>query len=363
MLQPVSIIAELEEAVRSGSSAKRISTLRQVTDLFLRDADRLNEDQVKVFDGVLCHLVARVETRIRAEVSTRLASVDRAPRRVIEHLAWDDQIGVAGTVLANSDCLTTSTLVEIAKTKGQDHLLAISGRTDLPEDVTDVIVDRGERRVIRRLAGNAGARFSDTGYKGMVAHAETDDELTEMLGTRIDLPISFLRDLLQRATEAVLARLASVAPAELQEEIKRVLKTIANTARGESPPMRDFSRAEAVVRRMKGLNELNDAAISGFAQTRKFEEVAASLAILNNSAPTNMMARLLEGLRADLILIPCKSAGLGSAAVEMILRNRPVKHRIDDETLKIALKDYGKLSAETAERTVRFWQLHDKIEK
>ena len=68
MLQPVSIIAELEEAVRSGSSAKRINTLRQVTDLFLRDADRLSEDQVKVFDDVLCHLVARVETRIKAEV-------------------------------------------------------------------------------------------------------------------------------------------------------------------------------------------------------------------------------------------------------------------------------------------------------
>jgi uncharacterized protein (DUF2336 family) len=79
MLQPVSIIAELEEAVRSGSSAKRISTLRQVTDLFLRDADRLSEDQVKVFDDVLCHLVARVETRVKAEVSARLASVDHAP--------------------------------------------------------------------------------------------------------------------------------------------------------------------------------------------------------------------------------------------------------------------------------------------
>jgi hypothetical protein len=62
MLQPVSIIAELEEAIRSGFSAKRISTLRQVTDLFLRDADRLNEDQVRVFDDVLSHLLARVET-------------------------------------------------------------------------------------------------------------------------------------------------------------------------------------------------------------------------------------------------------------------------------------------------------------
>ena len=363
MLQPVSIIAELEEAVRSGSSAKRINTLRQVTDLFLRDADRLSEDQVKVFDDVLCHLVARVETRIKAEVSARLATVDHAPSGVIEHLAWNDQIEVAGTVLASSGCLTTNTLVEIAKTKGQEHLLAISGRTDLTEDVTDVIVDRGERKVIRKLAGNASARFSDDGYQGMIAHAESDGELTEMLGIRIDLPIKFLRDLLRCATEAVRARLVSIAPAELQEEIKRVLKTIAGTARGESPPMRDFSRAEAVVRRMKGLNELNDAAISRFAETKKFDEVAASLAVLNNSAPTNLMARLLEGLRSDLVLIPCKSAGLGPVAVELILRNRPVKHRIAEETLKIALRDYGKLSAETAERTLRFWQLHDKIEK
>lgn len=361
--QPVSIIAELEDAVRSGSSAKRVSTLRRVTDLFLHDGERLSEDQVKVFDDVLCHLVARVETRVKAELGTRLSPLEYAPSGVIEQLAWDDEIAVAGTVLANSSRLTTSTLVEIAKTKGQDHLLAISGRTNLPEAVTDVIVDRGEHKVIRKLANNASARFSETGYSGMVAHAEADDELTEILGLRVDLPVKFLRDLLQRATEAVRARLALLAPAELQEEINRVLKTIANATRGESPPARDFSRAEGVVRRMKGLNELNDAAVIRFAEAKKFDEVAASLAILNNSAPTDMMARLLEGVRADLILIPCKSAKLGWTAVETILCHRPVEHRIDEATLKLASKDYSKLSAETAERTVRFWQLHNKIEK
>jgi len=360
--QPVSIIAELEEAVRSGSSAKRVSTLRQVTDLFLHDGERLSEDQVKVFDDVLCHLVARVETRVKAELGTRLAPLDYAPSGLIEQLAWDDEIAVAGTVLATSSRLTTSTLVEIAKTKGQDHLLAISGRTNLPEAVTDVIVDRGERKVIRKLADNPSARFSDAGYGGMVAHAEADDELTELLGLRIDLPLKFLRDLLQRATEAVRARLALIAPAELQEEIQRVLKTIVNNVRSEQP-LRDFSRAEAVVRRMKGLNELNDAAVARFAEAKRFDEVAASLAMLNNSAPTDMMARLLEGPRTDLILIPCKSGGLGWATVEAILCHRPVKHRIDEATLKLASKDYGKLSVETAERTLRFWQLHNKIEK
>jgi Uncharacterised protein conserved in bacteria (DUF2336) len=362
MEQAVSIIDELEEAVRSGSSAKRVSTLRQVTDLFLHDGERLSEDQVKVFDDVLCHLVARVETRVKAELGARLAPLEYAPSGVIEQLAWDDEIAVAGTVLASSSHLTTSTLVEIAKSKGQNHLLAISGRTNLPAAVTDVIVDRGERNVIRKLADNASACFSDTGYKGMVAHAEADDELTEILGLRIDLPVQFLRDLLQRATEAVRARLAQIAPAELQEEIQRVLNTIANKARGEHPP-RDFSRAEGVVKRMKGLNELNDTAFIRFAEAKRFDEVAASLAILNNSAPTDMMARLLEGLRIDLILIPCKSGRLGWAAVEAILCHRPVKHRIDEATLKLALKDYGKLSAETAERTLRFWLLHNKMEK
>jgi Uncharacterised protein conserved in bacteria (DUF2336) len=363
MQEPVSVIAELEEAVRSGSSAKRVNALRQVTELFLYNGERLSEDQVRVFDDVLCHLVARVETRVRAELSARIAPLDYAPSAVIQHLAWDEEIAVAGTVLASSNQLTTSTLVEIAKTRDQDHLLAISGRTRLPEAVTDVIVDRGERRVIRKLAGNASAQFSEAGYSGMVAHAEADDELTEMLGLRIDLPIRFLRDLLQRATEAVRARLALTAPAELQEEINRVLKLIASKAKGETPAGRDFSRAEGVVRRMKGLNELHDAAITSFAECKKFEEVAASLAILNNSAPTDLMARLLEGPRADLVLVPCKSAGLGWATVETILCHRPVKHRIDAETLKLALKDYAKLSAETAERTLRFWQLHDKIEK
>src|SRR5713226_7401698 len=255
-----SIIAELEEAVRGGSSAKRVETLRQVTDLFLNDGKRLSEDQVKVFDDVLCLLIARVETRARAELSKRLAPIDYAPFEVIQHLARDDEIAVAGSVLTHSSRLATEVLVEIASTKGQDHLLAISQRANLPEVVTDVIVDRGENKVIRKLANNASARFSDAGYSGIVAHAEADAELVEILGLRLDLPLRFLSDLLRRATEAVRARLMAVASPELQEEIKRVLKAIADAARGDKPA-RNFARAEQLVKLMKGLNELNDAAV------------------------------------------------------------------------------------------------------
>lgn len=361
-LKSPSIIDELEEAVKGGSSSKRIETLRQVTDLFLHDAERLSEEQVKVFDDVLCHLVERVESRVRAELGARLAPLKCAPATVVERLAWDDEIAVAEPVLANASSLTTGTLVDIAKAKGQDHLLAISGRADLPEAVTDVLVERGENKVIRKLAVNSSARFSEAGYNGMVVRAEADDELTEVLGLRPDLPIKFLRDLLQRATEAVRARLMGIAPPELQAEIKRILVAI-TAVKGEAPLQRDFSRAEAVVRRMKGMNELNNAAIAGFASARKLEEVAAALGLLNNSAPTDMMMKVLEGPRADLVLIPCKAAKLDWATTEAILSYRSKKNRVDEMTLKLASRDYAKLSVDTAERTLRFWQLHNKIEK
>jgi uncharacterized protein (DUF2336 family) len=357
-----SIIAELEDAVKSGSSQKRVDTLRQVTNLFLHGGERLSEEQVKVFDEVLCVLIGRVESRARAELGARLAPVDYAPFEVIQHLARDQEIAVAGNVLSKSSRLRTSDLVEIASTRSQDHLLAISGRANLPEAVTDVIVDRGERKVIRTLAHNASARFSDAGYSGMVAHADADGELAEILGMRIDLPLTYLRDLVRRATEAVRSRLMAIAPAELQEEIRRVLNSIAGAAGADSGSGRDFSRAEALVKLLKEHDELDEAAIIKFAGAGKIDEVAASLAILNN-ARTEMMARLLEGPRSDLILIPCKSAGLSWPVVETILSKRPLQQPISPQTLKLALRDYDRLSAETAQRTLRFWQVHNKFEK
>jgi hypothetical protein len=355
-----SIIAELEEAVRGGSSTKRVETLRQVTDLFLNDGERLSDEQVQVFDDVLCLLIARVETRARAELSRRLAPLDYAPFEVIRHLAWDDEIAVAGDVLTHSNRLGTEALIEIASTKSQSHLLAISARENLPEAVTDVIVDRGEARVIRRLANNASARFSETGYSGIVARADGDDELVEILGLRLDLPVKFLHDLLRRAKAAVRARLMAIAPPALLEEIKRVLNDIVRG--GGGAPTRNFEVAEELVRLMKELNELDDAAVYMFAKAKKFDEIAAALALLNE-APTEMMARLLEGPRADLVLIPCRSARLNWPTVETILRKRPTLRMIDDATLTVAERDYKKLSMETAQRTVRFWQLHNRIEK
>jgi hypothetical protein len=56
-----SLIAEIELAIKNGPERDRVTTLRRVTDLFLNDADRLNEEQITVFDDVLCLLIRKIE--------------------------------------------------------------------------------------------------------------------------------------------------------------------------------------------------------------------------------------------------------------------------------------------------------------
>src|SRR5260221_14424147 len=70
-----SLFDDLDAALQSGSSEKRAAMLRQVTDLFLGKVDRLNEEQIGVFDHVLVQLIKRIEARTLAEISERLAPV------------------------------------------------------------------------------------------------------------------------------------------------------------------------------------------------------------------------------------------------------------------------------------------------
>jgi uncharacterized protein (DUF2336 family) len=100
-MRPVceSLIAELEWAVKDDLLENRIKTLRRVTDLFLNDAERLNDEQIKVFDDVLCLLIRKIERKALVELSRRLAPIDNSPIETIRCLARDEDIEVAGPVL------------------------------------------------------------------------------------------------------------------------------------------------------------------------------------------------------------------------------------------------------------------------
>ena len=122
-----SLVAELEDAIRSGSKDKRVDTLRRITDLFVADSDRLDDRQLHLFDDVLGHLIKRIEGKALVELSRRLGPISNAPTKVVRSLALHDNIGVAEPVLTQSARLSDQDLIEIASNKTHAYRLAISG--------------------------------------------------------------------------------------------------------------------------------------------------------------------------------------------------------------------------------------------
>jgi uncharacterized protein (DUF2336 family) len=353
-----SLIADLEDAIQSGSKDKRVDSLRRITDLFVNDADRFTDQQIDVFDDVLGQLIKRIEGKALAELSQRLAPINNAPAEVVRRLARDDDIAVAEPILAQSQRLSESDLIEIASTKTHGHLLAISGRPEIGRNVTDVLLRRGDSPVFHKLAANSGASFSEAGFATLVKHSERDQRLAEKMGLRLDIPLRLFRELLLRATEAVRARLMALAGPESREHIQRVLAAISEDAEHEAGFQNQYEteQAHARVVAMQAAGELNEAVLLGFAKEGRHTDMVAALALMSGT-PLPLMESLLQNENREAVLVPCKAAGLAWPTVRTILACRSVGSVRSDIDVDSARTEFSKLSQNGAQRVLRFWQV------
>jgi uncharacterized protein (DUF2336 family) len=351
----LSLIPELEDVVQRGSREKRCKILQRLTALFLDGASRYNDAHVDLFDDVFSLLIEEIESKALAELSRHLAPLINAPVNVLRTLANDDDISVAEPVLKLAPRLAETDLVDIASTKGQGHLRAISGRHVLGEAVTDVLVRRGDREVARSVAENRGARISQRSFSNLVKRAENDGILAETVASRPDIPLSTFRALLEQATAAVHDRLIASATPAMRASIGDVLAKVSREVAARVGP-RDYRAAQRVVLGLAQANRLNESTLLGFCAERKFEEAVVTLATLAK-IQIEIVDRLMDSERFDPVLILCKAANLSWPAVKAAIMLRSAANGMSAFGLDAAAANYGRLSASTAQRVVRFWQV------
>jgi len=353
-----SLIAEMEAAIEGGSNDKCVDAMRRITDLFVVSAERLNTEQIGVFDDVLGQLIKRIKGQALAELSQRLGQVGNAPIEVVRRLARDDDIAVARPILTQSRRLSEGDLIEIANTKTAAHLLAIADRAQVGSNVTDALLRRGDRNVVLRLTENSGASFSENGIGALVKQSERDETLAEKIGLRLDLPLPLFCELLQRATETVRSQLVALADLESRDRIQRVLTAICEDTEHEAAFLIERDRAEAYERMLalKDRGQLNEAALFKFAKTDRYVDIVAALSLLCG-VPMQLVENLLQSEHREAWLIPCKAAGLAWQTASVILSCRSIKWAISDNKLDAARAEYFKLSQENAGKVLRFWQI------
>ena len=348
------LIPELDDIVRSGDPKRRADAARRLGELFLQGAANFRPDHIDLFDGVLTSLVPHAELDARIDLAERLAPLANAPRHLVGKLVREDDVAIAGPLLRRSPVIDDQVLVEIANAKGQGHLLAMAERSRLSTALTDVIVRRGDRDVVRCAAGNAGAAFSDDSFANLVRRASQDGVLTLKIGRRDDLPPEHLKSLLAGSIDVIRRRLFDVAKPDRQAEIKLAMNEIEGViAQVEG---RDFAAAQRAILALHRAGELNEAAVLGFAKAFKYEESVAALAAMTGVKIVTL-DRLIAGDRYDPILIASKTIGFEWPTVRALIMMRLGPNRVPSPAdIEGARVNFVRLMPSTAQRVVDFWK-------
>jgi uncharacterized protein (DUF2336 family) len=359
MLRSLPLINELEAALTSGTNARRIEMLTRITELFVGGAARYSEEQTGIFDDVMVRLVSTIEAQARASLARRLAPITNAPSSLVHMLAFDDDIDIAQPVLQQSERLKEPALLANASTKSQQHLFAISQRRSLSEAVTDVLVERGDRDVVREVVKNIGARFSDAGFRVLVGRSTGDDDLATSIARRGDIPRPHLLVLLEKASSAARARFAAENPpasTDVGGVAAEAVGGIRDDARNWSP---DFAVAQAAVERQNRIRRVGEAEIYQYARDRKFEETAIALSLLCDM-PIEVVERALLDPGAEIVLILAKVASLSAKTTNAILLLRAADRRMSVKDLDQALARFNRLHPDTARRVLGFFRVRAK---
>ena len=355
-----SILDELEANLASGNVQHRLKVLQRITDLFVAGSSHYSGAEVALFDDVLTRLVAEIETEARARLAQRMATLPHAPPGLIRRLAFDDAILVAAPVLASSPQLSDADLIENAATKSQDHLYAIAQRLKLSEAVTDVLVERGNRRVVNRVASNDGAQFSFKTYERLVQHARDDRKLTLTIGRRSDIPRQCFLKLLETASAEVREKLEAINP-QAAREIRDTVAEVAGTMQRE---VRDASRRHKVAvrdaRHLFRSHRLSEVNVHAAACAQQFAKTAAALSMLG-PFPIDLVERVLIDKGSETVLILAKAAGCTWTTTKAILIMQAAGRRLSQQDLDGAYMRFERLSRQTAQRVVKFYERRNRL--
>ena len=176
----------LMSLARKKSSESRSELTSIIIDLFDNQSSVLSERQRVQMYGILQSIINDIEISVRQAVAGRLALMDDVPRNLVSKLA-NDEISVAFPILSKSGLLRDTDLIEVIKLRTEEHMLAITMRKSVSEQVSDAIVETGREPVIISLLKNANARISTNTMEYLVEQSRRVDSFQEPILSREEL--------------------------------------------------------------------------------------------------------------------------------------------------------------------------------
>lgn len=225
-------IVDFQSLALENNIERRSELARHVALLFSKTWERCSDDQIDIYDNVMLRLSEMVERHALSYMADRLSEVRRAPEQTVRKLAFDE-IDVAEPLLRRSNVLKEQDLLSIARSKTDDHRLAIAKRDVISENISDVLVNIGNSQVKQTVAANEGAVLGQRSVNSLMGDARGDEVLQLALGQRADLADAHIEALINFASEQVRKQLIKEGAGDVAGKLPKAARIAAGKLSNE----------------------------------------------------------------------------------------------------------------------------------
>ena len=354
-------LPELIALAQEPSSESRRALLRELTESFFGAATR-SPSELALYDEVLSGLAREMEAGVRAELAQRFADAADAPVGLVRRLAADEP-DVAVPVLTRSPVLTETDLLAIARSQGQAHLRAVSGRSDVTEALSDLIVQRGDDETLGVLLRNDDARLSQATTRTAVERAKVNPALHEAAVLRRNLPPELLNEMYfvveTRLRQQIVAQNALLGPEVIEAALEATHNRVA-VEDGVLPP--DHAEAATQVNAIMAKGPISPQTL---VRLLRQPSRTAFLIALSRLADIDfgLAAQIVARQEVDALAVLAKAADLDrplfmTLVVVILGDGGPNAMGRAQEYGHL----YGDLTRDQALRTVRFWRMRRGVQ-
>ncbi|HLZ66144.1 MAG TPA: DUF2336 domain-containing protein [Aliidongia sp.] len=350
------------EAVR-GDLARKISRL--APSLSQRQSDRVKEMTYEVLDG----LVRDQAVKVRRIVAETLKDMPDAPPEMVQLLARDPELSVAGPLLQYSPLLSDDDLLDLVRQMPiAGAVRAIAQRKGVSAPVADEISTGGDADAITALLGNASAQIREDTLDRLIERAPAHKAWHRPLVERPRLSDNAAKKLARFVAQDLIQRLT--ARADLKLDTLKILQAIVLerleadddtlTAAEVAPADAATDKLMDEARRLKAAGKLTESALIDALIGGKPGLVNAGLAVLAEQ-PLSVVDKILSSHSPKGITAIVWKAGLPmrfSVRVQSVLARIPapqtLKPRADggfplsEEALAWQLGFFADMTAEGA---------------
>ena len=344
---------DLIALAKEPSSENRRAVMQKISDLFVDGVENHSDRELVLFGDVFCSLLDKVGLEDRVALAERVAPLPQTTADLANRLARDDNAAVATPVLQHSPVLSDDDLRDIAQTRGQNHLLAISKRATLSESVTDVLIDRGDQHVLEGVSANTGARFSDGGLQQLTFKAMEFPKIVGNLTDREDIPFERLDRIVSSFDEASSAKLRAFVDTHREAAAELLRQTQDKMAADREEQARRQQECRILAALIRDGKRRLDPTLDEMIADKRLVDIATLMAELGGLTESHV-SNVLHKVNDFGIALVCRSLDIGDRTYLGLSRLRCERLRLPAADAARMAGEYQLIDKPSADRALRF---------